>query len=221
MADTGAHAVIARIAAAHDHHVFPPGGGVRSVGQAGIQQAAGGLLEEVHREADPTGLPSGYIQIPGIRGAAAEHHCVKLLQKLLGLPVPPHVHAAAERHALLPHQCDPAQDDGFLQLHVGDAVHQQTAGAVLPLKDGDAVAPQAQLVGAGQAGGAGAHHRHPLSGAGSAWPGTDQAALPGVLDDPQLVFFDRDRLSMQSAGAGRLAQGGADPSGEFRKIVGF
>ena len=44
-----------------------------------------------------------------------------------------------------------ALDHLLFQLHVGDAVHQKAAGAVLPLVNGDGMAPLVQVVGHGQA----------------------------------------------------------------------
>ena len=51
--------------------------------------------------------------------------------------------------------------------------------------------------------------------------GLDEPLLPRVLNDPQLIFLHGDRVPMETAGAGRLAQGGTHPSGKLRKIVGL
>ena len=132
-----------------------------------------------------------------------------------------HFHPGAEGYTLGGHPVQTALNDGFLQLHVGDAIHQQAAGPVLSLKNSDPVAPPVELVGAGQAGGAGAHHRNLLAGAGLGGTGGHQPPLPGVLYDAQLVFPDGDRISVEAAGTGRLAQGGTHPAGKLGEVVGF
>ena len=51
-------------------------------------------------------------------------------------------------------------DDGLGQTELGDAVDQHAAGGVQGLEDGDVIALLGQVAGAGEAGGAGAHHGH-------------------------------------------------------------
>ena len=63
-------------------------------------------------------------------------------------------------------QLDAAQDDLLLvELHVRDAVHEQPAGAVGALEDGDAVAGLVELRGGAEPGGAGADDGDFLAGA--------------------------------------------------------
>ena len=221
VADAGAHAVVAGVAAAHDDHVLTLGGGVGAVGQIGIQQGTGGLLQKVHREPHPVQLPAGNGQIPGLGGAAAQHHRVKVPPQLLRAEVLAHIHAGAEGDALGGHLVQPPLDHRLLQLHIGNAVYQKASGPVFPLQHGNAVAPAVELVGAGQTGGAGAHHRHLLAGAGPGRPGGHESPVPGVLNDAQLVVLDGDRVPVEAAGAGRLAQGGTHPAGKLREVVGL
>ena len=51
--------------------------------------------------------------------------------------------------------------------------------------------------------------------------GPDKPCFPGVFNGSQLVFLDGDRFAVEAAGAGRLAQGRADPAGEFGEVVGL
>ena len=83
-----------------------------------------------------------------------------------GVHRPAHVHPGEELDPLVLHDLDPALDDLLFQLHVGDAVHQKAAGAVLPLVNGDGVAPLVQVVGHRQARRARTDDRHALAGAG-------------------------------------------------------
>jgi hypothetical protein len=76
------------------------------------------------------------------------------------------VNAGFENDAFLGEQVDAALHDLLLvELHVGDAIHEQAADAVGALEDGDAVAGLVELVGAGEAGGAGADDGDLFAGA--------------------------------------------------------
>ena len=73
---------------------------------------------------------------------------------------------ADELDALGFHQVDAAQHDLLLvELHVGDAVHEQAADAVGALEDRDRVAGPVELGGGGQARRAGADDGDLLAGA--------------------------------------------------------
>jgi hypothetical protein len=65
-------------------------------------------------------------------------------------------HAGAEAHALRLHLLDAAVDQALFHLEVGNAVAQQAADAVALLEHRHLVAGARQLLGGGQAGGAGA-----------------------------------------------------------------
>ncbi len=79
--------------------------------------------------------------------------------------------------AFVAEQLDAAIDDALVELHVGDAVHQQAADAVGPLVDGDRVARLVELRGGGEAGGAAADDGDRLAGA----VGRHAAARPSLL----------------------------------------
>ena len=92
-------------------------------------------------------VAAGDVQIAGFLGTAAEHDGVIAVQNLSGIHSPAHIHVGAELNALSLHNFDAALDDGFVQLHVGDAVHQQTAHTVSTLEDGDGMAPDVEVFG--------------------------------------------------------------------------
>ena len=80
---------------------------------------------------------------------------------------------------------------------------------------------QIEQVGGSQTRRAGAHYGHPLAGAVGGRAGLQKPRAVPVLDDGVLVFLDGDGIAGgHAAGAGGLAQGGADPAGELRKTVG-
>ena len=66
-------------AAAYDDHVFALGGNVGAVCEAVIQKSLGGGPEKVHGKVDALGVPARQLQIPGVLGAAAQHHGVEVL----------------------------------------------------------------------------------------------------------------------------------------------
>ena len=70
-----------------------------------------------------------------------------------------------EDDALLRHLIDTAQDEFFVQLHVGNAVHEEAAEAVGALEDGDEMAGAVELGGGAEAGGAGTDDGHFFAGA--------------------------------------------------------
>ena len=192
LADAGAHAVVARVAAPYDDHILALCRGTVSP----IQQGTGCPCQEVHCKPDVHSRPTWYVQISGLGRAAAENHRVKLFSQLLLTHVPARVHTGAEGYPLRRHQIQPPLDHRLFQLHVGDAVHQQAAGSVGPLEHGDAVTSAVKPLSAGEPGGAGAHHRHGPTGAGLGRPRGHESLLPGLLDDPQLVVLHRHRLAV-------------------------
>ena len=68
------------------------------------------------------------------------------------------LHPAADLHAHLADDVDLGFDHVLFQAEAGDAVHQHAAGPLFLLEDRDGIAVPPQIVGRGQAGGAGAHN---------------------------------------------------------------
>ena len=157
----------------------------------------------------------------GLTGPAGEEDGVIGLVQFLGADVPAHGGAALEGDAFGLQQGNAALDQGFVQLHGGDAVGQQTAGGVVLLQYGDGVAPVVEIVGCGQPGGAGADHGNGQARPTLGRPWGHPALLEGVVDDGPFVVPDGHGLTGEAAGAGTLAGGGADPAGELREAVGF
>ena len=170
---------------------------------------------------DAVGVPAGHVQVAGLLGTAAQHHGVVAAQQLFGGKDAAHIHVGAELHALGLHELDAALDDRFVQLHVGDAVHQQAAHPVGALEYGHGMAALVQVLGHRQAGRAAAHHGHALAGAGRGRGGVEPALGVARLDDGVFVLTHGHAAAGHvPAGAGGLAQGGAHPAGELREAVG-
>ena len=75
LADGGANAVVSRISAADNDHIFPLGGDGKILRFP--DDLFGGRGEEIHGIVDACRVISGYIQAAGCFGAAAQHHRVE------------------------------------------------------------------------------------------------------------------------------------------------
>jgi hypothetical protein len=95
--------------------------------------------------------------------------------ELLGRHVLADGHAGDELDALGLQQLDAPVDDGLVQLHVRDAVHEQAADPVVALVDGHLVAGPVQLRRGGEAGRTAADDRDLEAGPGQRRLGDDPA----------------------------------------------
>ena len=100
------------------------------------------------------------------------------------------LHSRLEPHALPRHLLQAAVDDPLLQLEIGNAVAQQAADAVVLLEDHRLVAGAIDLLGGGQAGGAGADDRHPPARPRGGQDGLDPAFAKGPFGDLILDVLD-------------------------------
>ena len=160
-------------------------------------------------------------EIPRLFGTAAEDDGVELAAEAPGDGGVRGVQAGHEGHALVGHQVDAAPDKLLRQLHIGDAVGEDAPGAGVLFDDGHAVAAVVQLVRRGKPRRAGAHDHDVLARDVAREARLHQAVCKGVFDDAALVVMHGDRLVMQAAGAGLLAEGGADAAGELGEVVGL
>ena len=103
-------------------------------------------MEEFHGEVDTLGLPAFDGQISRLGGTGAQHHGVEIFDQLGRCDVATDLAVAAEGDTLTLHLFDAAQHDLLLvELHVRDAVHEQTARTVGALKHGDIMASTVEL----------------------------------------------------------------------------
>ena len=213
--------VVAGVAAADDQNVLALGVNGFAIGKLAVQQAFRHAGQVVHGKVHAVCIAAGHIQVAGLLGTAAQHHGIVAVQQFFGGNSPAHIHVGAELHALGLHDLGAALDDGFVQLHVGDAVHQQAAHAVCTLEHSHGVAALVQVFGHRKAGGAAAHHSYALAGAGGRRCGVQPALGVSRLNDGVLVLAHGHAAAGHiAAGAGGLAQGGAHPAGELREAVG-
>jgi hypothetical protein len=155
----------------------------------------------------------------GILGAAAEHHGVELGLELVHRLRHADVLVVVEDDALGLHLAHAPVDVALLHLEVRDAVAEQAARLRLALEHVDVVPGTGELLGRRHPGGAGAHDRDALAGAGLRRLGLHPAHVPRPVGDRLLDRLDGDRLVLEVQRAGLLAGRGADAAGKLREIV--
>ena len=216
--DRRTEAVGAGVATADDHHVAAGGGDLPRHLLA--ERDAVGLREVLHRLVDPVELAPGHRQVAADGRPDGEHDGVVPLPEPLAGQLGTDVDAGAEDRALAPHLVEPAVEDRLLHLELRDAVAQQAADLVGPLVDRDGVAGAGELLGGGEAGRAGADHRHGAAREPLGRPRPHVPGRPGTVDDRDLDVLDRDGVLVDAEDARRLARRGAEPTGELREVVG-
>ncbi len=118
---------------------------------------------------------------------------VEVLTQQLRLDVVTDVGVTDELDAFLFHQLQTTLDDFFLvELHVRNAVHQQTARTIGTLEHSHVVTGFVQLSSSGEAGRAGADDSNALTGASLRRLGQHPAFFPTAIDDRVLDRLDRD-----------------------------
>ena len=125
----------------------------------------------------------------------------------------------AEDNAFRFHEGATTTDDGLVELHVRDAVHEETADLIRALEDGDAVTTVVQLIGYGETGRTGTDDRHTLTGADLRDTWLHVALLERRFDDVELVVVRRHRRVIETLDAGLLAERRADTARELREVI--
>ncbi len=221
----GAYAVHRRVAAANHHDIA-----ARRVENAAVKRldriaealAVGGdqIVERLH---DPLLAGSRSAQIARLVHAAGQQHGVVPLPKLAQRNVAADIAAQVEGDAALLDLANPPQHGPLVQLEVGDAVDEKAAGAVVPVVDGDLIAPSTQPVGSRQARWSRADNAHRFGALRRRRDGGYPSLLPGALGDVPLHRADGDGAVpglLDDAVALAKAVLRADAAADFREGVG-
>ena len=160
-------------------------------------------------------------QIAGLGRAGTENHGVILAEQPVGGIILADLGFRQKYNSLLFHLFDTPQNQFLVQLHVGDAVHEQAADAVGALENGDQMPGAVALGGGTQTSGTGTDHGHFFPGARMGRFCFDPAFVPSLVNDGAFYVMDRDGRSADAEDAGTFARRRADTTGEVGEIVGL
>ena len=152
-------------------------------------------------------------------GPAAKNHAVVFFFQFLAGNIFSNVCIADKFDAGSLHDFDPSVDDALVQLHIRNAVAQQTADSVMTFIDRYAVSAFIQVPGCRQSGRTAADDRDLLSGAYLWFFAFYQTIRVSIFNDRTFIFLRGNRFCVQPAGTGRLTQCRADPGSKFREAV--
>ena len=194
--------------------------------ESGVEQALGVLGKEGHGELNAVQVPSGNGQVPGHGGTGGKQHRVVLLGQ--GAAVDAAVLAVgnrrigAELDPFLAHEGQPPLHHfRLVELHVGNAVHQQATDPVGSFIDRHLVSGAIQLLGGSKAGRAGTDNGDALAGARGGRLRPHPAFREAPVDDRHFDVLDGDRRIGDAEHAGAFAGRRADPAGELGEVVGL
>ncbi len=221
MAHGRADAVGAGIAAAHDDDMFILGRNEIAILMLGIEQALGIGAEKIHRHMNALELPTGNRQIARLGRARADDHGIEVMDQLRCRPIHADMNVGDKLDAFSRHEIDAPTNKLFVELHVRDAVHQQTADPVGALVHGNQMAGAIELRCARQPRGPGPDHRNFFSRAFFRRLGANPALQEAVIDDRGFDIFNRHRQFVEPQHAAAFAGRRTNPAGKFRKIVGL
>ena len=208
-------AVDARVAAANDHDVLAGGGDRRRLP---AQEGAGRLCQVVERIDDTGQVDARHVDGARRPGAARDDHGRRCLLDFgrAGCGI----HRRLEDDSALFHEFDAAGDDVLVELHVGNAVHEQAARAIGALDYLHARPASGELPGSRQAGRPRPDHAHERRLSARSSQGLHQAVGPRVVAHGTLVVVDGHRLFVQAQVAGHFAGSRAHAPREFGKGIG-
>src|SRR2546425_9616030 len=112
---------------------------------ARIEQAFSIGMEELHGEVNALQIPALDRQVTGVGSSTTEHHRVELLAEFGCWHMDAYGGVRDKLHPFFGHQVDAPLHDDFVELHVGNTIHEQTTDAVGALVHGHPVAGAIQL----------------------------------------------------------------------------
>ena len=179
------------------------------------------LRQKVHREMDAGQVAAGHWQIATDARPGGDQHRIKLFEQARrGKLVAADARVAAELHPFGFHLPDAAPNLLFAEFEIGDAVHQQPAGAAVALEHHDGVTGAVELLRGRHAGRSTADDGHLLAGARLGRLGLDPAFAPAAIGDLHFDLFDRNGVFVDAQHASVFARRGADAAGELGEVVG-
>src|SRR5262252_3139662 len=109
-------------------------------------------MEKLHSEMDALEVPAGDRQITRLGGAGAQHDGIELSLQPARRNIAAYCGVGDELDTFRSHEIDAALHNILVQLHVGNAIHQQAADAIRPFVHSYSVASTIELRRAGKPG---------------------------------------------------------------------
>src|SRR5690348_6406346 len=107
-------------------------------------------MEELHGEVNAFEIPTFNWQITWLGGSTAEHHGIELLAQFRCRYMNAYRRIGNESDALARQEINAPLNNGFVKLHVGNPVHEESADAVGALVHSHPVTSTVQLGGTGE-----------------------------------------------------------------------
>mmetsp|Transcript_106395 Transcript_106395/g.266584 ORF Transcript_106395/g.266584 Transcript_106395/m.266584 type:complete len:296 (+) Transcript_106395:1320-2207(+) len=163
----------------------------------------------------------GAPHVPTLRGARRQDNGIVLRAQLGHGHVLADLTIVFELDAFVLQELQPPEHlPRLVELHRGDAVHEQAAAAVRALDDLDQVPSAVQLLSRREAGGAGADDAHALAGPHLRRMRLDPALGEPVLDDRKLRGLDGHWRLVDTKHTSLFARRRASGAGELWEVVG-
>ena len=104
--------------------------------QFGIQKTLCHTTQEINRKVNALRVPAGSLDVSRVLCTAGQDHPIVILQELRRLYIFSDIRSSDKSHTFLFHDLYLAINDLFLQLHIRNAIHEQSADTVCSLVDG-------------------------------------------------------------------------------------
>lgn len=176
-------------------------------------------LDTHHGKMNTIQLTTLDIQIPRLGSPKTKRQRIKIGPKFIHIHILPNIRIGHKLNPLLSQQIDTSVDRILLELHIGNAVHEQPPDSVGTLKDRHLVPHLIQLIRGRQPRRTGANHGHCHAGPFLGNAGHDEPLVPSVVHDGILDVLNGDGSIHQSGDAAPLTRSRADPARELREVV--
>lgn len=221
LATGGADAIAAGVTATYDKYILILGRNSVRATHFGPGVDAVLLLKKLKGKMHAFQLASLHLEIAGHLGSHRKADGIKFIEQTFDSYVITHLHSASELNALLSEKVETAVNHALVELEIGYAEAEKSAGCLVFLKHNDRVAAAVELIGAGESGWSRAHDSHTEAGALPGRTGFDIALAESALHDSGLVLADGYGLMLLVEHTALLAESGTDAARELREVVGL
>jgi hypothetical protein len=214
--------IVTSITTTDDNNVLVLSGKVGVVSELGVQKRLGVLVEEFHGKVNAFELTALDREITSNGGTSGNDDGIVALSEVVErrMTLLADSNTGLKFDTLGGHEVGSALDNALIELHVGNAVHEQTTKTVSTLIEGNEVASSVELVSAGQTSGTRSNDGDILAGADLRRGRNHPAHLEATVDDGTLNRLDANGVLVDSQDASTLTRSGADTARELGEVVG-